>query len=82
MIEEKRERLAVYAHNAWAEWMRYVLSKLVFDDEGDLTIRKKTLYKWASRAHTPYKNLPKKVKKAYREQADKIIEIMRSDDND
>ena len=82
MIEEKRERLAVYAHNAWVGWMKYLFNSALFNRDGTVTFPEGLLSKWKYEMNTPYKDLPEKMKKADREEADKIIKIIKGDEDE
>ncbi len=79
-----REKLADYAHNAWSGWMKYLFEKSIpykpgeiQAEEGALIIPKWAVDRWKSQMMERYKDLPEKKKKTNREEADKILAIMR-----
>lgn len=70
-----KERLANYAHEAWSEWMRYMFSKTTFNKDGTATIPKELVERWTFQMDTKYSDLPENMKKSDREEANKIISI-------
>jgi hypothetical protein len=69
-----RERLAKYAHGAWAGWMHYMWSKSTTNEDGTLTIPKVLVERWKRQAMTTYENLPELEKESDRREADKIAD--------
>ena len=75
------EALAEYAHNAWAGWLRYMFEKA--------DIRTKPIVsnlevvfepyptRWWRQMHTSYAELPEVEKESDREEARKILGILR-----
>ena len=69
-----RERLAAYAHEAWAGWIRYQWSLSVLNEDGTRTIPKNSVDRWTRQSSTPYSQLPENEKRSDRKEADKITE--------
>lgn len=73
-----REDLADVQHEIWAHWMRYLFTQCVPDDHpGDLCIPARLVERWKRQTETPYEKLTEQERKSDREQADKVIAIMR-----
>ena len=80
-----RERLAAYAHEAWAGWMKHLCNRAGGND--DLRYSGRILLtsmddaqRWARQMETPYAELPEVEKASDRAQADKILAILRGED--
>lgn len=76
MTNDTREALAAYAHTAWSEWMVWMFSKSVSNEDGSVTIPYgyyKALYR---QIMTPYDALTEREKDADREQADRMLAII------
>jgi hypothetical protein len=78
-----RERLAAYAHEAWARWMRHLYSRCTVPAGEDVilsrTIGEWDSAKWMRQMETPYADLPEDEKASDRAQADKILAILRGE---
>jgi hypothetical protein len=78
-----RERLADYAHEAWAEWMRHWEVKAIKIDytveRFGLRWRREDRERWVRLMDTPYAMLTEAEKASDREQADKILAILRGE---
>lgn len=74
-----RERLAAYAHEAWAGWMRYLFERCIVDvdENGDKTliIPADRVARWERQVATPYAELPAEEQKSDVDEAIKMIEI-------
>lgn len=71
-----RERLADYAHAAWAGWMKYMFQKSEHNlVEGTVTIPAPLVNRWMRQMNTPYAELPESEKESDRLEADRMIEI-------
>jgi hypothetical protein len=68
-----RERLAAYAHDAWAGWMNYLFSKCKTNNDGTVTIPEWAVMRWHRQATTPYHELPEREKESDRLEAEKIL---------
>ncbi len=78
-MDEMREKLAEYAHNAWSGWMKYMFQKSHRNTTGTVTIPKHLVDRWTRQMITPYSGLPLKEKKSDREEADQILAIVREE---
>lgn len=76
---DRRERLAAYAHDAWAGWMRYMFSKCV-DHDGESVIPQWAVERWTRQMMTAYQDLPEGEKESDRAEADKILAIAAPDE--
>jgi len=76
MPSEKEERLADYAHNAWAGWMKYMFSKSTTNDDGSVTIPASFVERWKRQMNTPYIRLPESEKESDKEEAEKMLNII------
>lgn len=75
---ETREALAEYAHEAWSGWMRYMFSKCN-DWDGVLLIPSESVARWQRQMNTPYADLPESEKASDRDEADKILALVRQE---
>lgn len=74
---DTRERLAEYAHDAWSGWMEYLFSKSEQNEDGTVTIPKWAVERWTRQATTKYSGLPEGEKASDRDEADKMLAIMK-----
>lgn len=75
---DTREKLAEYSHDvAWAGWMQYMLDQGTFNPDGTWTMHKKEVERWSRQMTTEYKHLSEREKASDREQADKMLAIIR-----
>lgn len=82
-----RESLAKYAHQAWAGWMEYLFAKSIYhegcikcnSDKGEYIIPRWAVERWKRQMNTPYEELSEEEKQSDREEADRMIEIMKGD---
>jgi hypothetical protein len=72
----RRERLAAYAHEAWAGWMHYLFRFGTLHADGTFTIDADKVERWRRQAHTPYAELPEAEKDSDRTEADAILALM------
>lgn len=73
-----REALAAYAHDsAWGGWMRYMINKGTLNADGTWTMPAWALERWARQMKTPYAELPEAEKQSDRDEADKMLALMR-----
>lgn len=80
--DNTREKLAEYAHSAWAGWMNYMFSFCTVDENGNCIIPKEKFDRWDRQRRTLYAQLPENEKKSDREEADKILDIIKSTEKD
>ena len=71
------EALAEYAHEAWAGWMSYLFSKSPNNDDGTWTMPKEFADRWRRQMGTPYAELSENEKQSDREEAFKMLKIVR-----
>ena len=72
-----RERLADYAHRAWAGWMNYMFEHVgTRNADGTVTLPAESVERWDRQRGTPYEFLPEKEKGSDRAEADKVLEIL------
>ncbi len=69
------EKLAEYAHDAWAGWMEYLLEQCSINLQGDCVIPRKSYKRWYRQMKTPYADLPEREKESDRYEADRMIDI-------
>lgn len=72
---DHRERLAAYAHDAWAGWMTYLFDKCAIDDAGAVTIPDAYANALRRLMSAPYSELTEAEKAGDRIEADKMIAI-------
>lgn len=75
--EYVREQLAAYAHEAWAGWMIYLFSKSTANPDGTVTIPAWAVKRWFRQMMTRYAALPEEEKASDRDEAEKILKILR-----
>lgn len=77
--QELREALAEYAHEAWSGWMKYLFDKTLPEKlyNGEV-IPRDLANRWQRQMNTPYADLPEEEKESDRDEADKILAIVRS----
>jgi hypothetical protein len=74
---DTREKLAEYAHEAWSGWMRYMFEKSFVTGEG-LVIPQEYVNRWTRQMNTPYADLPESEKASDRDEADRMLAIVRA----
>ena len=77
MNEILLEKLADYAHKAWSGWMKYMFEKSVKNIDGTITIPKWAVERWSRQANTEYINLMKSEKESDKDEARRMIKIMK-----
>jgi hypothetical protein len=76
-MDEVREALAAYAHEAWAGWMRYLFEHGQFNEyNGTFIINADKVDRWYRQMDTPYVALSEAEKESDRDEADKMIAIV------
>jgi hypothetical protein len=87
-VPELLERLAAYAHEAWSGWMKYMFSKsagptseavLGRTRAGSFIIPPELVERWTRQMTTEYQDLPEEEKQSDRDEAQKMIDIVRGD---
>lgn len=75
----QREKLADLSHDIWAHWMRWQFYCCTQNEDGSMTIPASKVKRWQRQMKTSYQDLSEKEKDSDREQADKILQVLRSD---
>lgn len=65
------EQLANIEHQRWSDWQRYVHSRCITDDLGNLVIPRVMSERWQRQIDTPYQNLTEHEKQSDRDQVDR-----------
>ena len=76
-MDNTREQLAEYAHEAWSGWMRHLFKMSSNYPPGLVTIPAKLVMRWMRQMDTDYIDLLEEEKDSDRKEADKMLEIMR-----
>lgn len=71
------EDLACLEHEQWSNWMEYLFSKSIENEDGSVTIPKELVERWNRQINTHYSELSEKEKNSDREYAKKVTEIIR-----
>lgn len=79
MTESIREQLAEYAHEAWSGWMRYLFEKTIEVGDGCEEIQREQVERWKRQMNTPYSELPENEKESDRQEADKMLAILKAE---
>jgi hypothetical protein len=73
-----RELLAIYAHDAWSGWMKYLFAQGHFRaDNGSFVISQESVERWTRQMTTRYENLSEAEKDSDRNEADRILSLIR-----
>lgn len=75
---ELKEQLADYAHDAWCGWMQYLFKKSKKNNNGTVTIPKWAVDRWSRQANTLYDKLSEDEKESDRDEAKKMIDILKN----
>ncbi len=76
-METFREQLSSLQHEIWAHWMKYLFSISQLNEDGSYTIPADKVERWLKQTTLPYEKLSEAEKKSDREQADKILHILK-----
>lgn len=74
----KREALADIQHDIWAHWMQWVFKICPENEDGAVTIPAELVNRWRRQIETTYTDLTEKEKDSDREQADKVLSVLKS----
>jgi len=74
-----REAIAAVQHEIWAHWMRYQFSQGYPDARhpGCLIVPAEKVERWTRQMNTPYSALTEGEKESDREQADKVLDVIK-----
>lgn len=70
-----RERLADLAHDQWSNWMDYLFSKGVFNEDGTWTMPAEFVTRWELQMETKYAALSEAEQDSDRKEADKFLAV-------
>lgn len=72
-----RELLAAYAHKAWSGWMKHLFGKCILNEDGTATMPVWAVKRWQRQMMTDYQDLPDLEKQSDREEADRMLGIVK-----
>jgi hypothetical protein len=75
-VQLLRTQLAIYAHEAWSGWMKYMFSKCTQEPDGTLRVPTWAVQRWTRQMNTLYAHLPDNEKLSDLAEADKMLSIM------
>lgn len=76
-MNDVRERLAAYAHEAWVRWMEYLLGKCQpTGGDGSVAIPAAYMTNLERLMAVPYWDMPESSKESDRREADRMLAIM------
>ena len=75
------EELSDYTHSSWSGWMTYLFSKSKLNRDGTVTISKDLVDRWTKQIDTPYEDLSEEEKKSDREEAQKMLKIVKANNH-
>lgn len=71
------ELVANLVHDIWCNWMNYMFSKCIKNEDGSLTIPKEYVDRWSRQKETSYKRLPESEKESDRQLASLYISLLK-----
>jgi len=80
-MDDPREQLAAYAHEAWSGWMKYLYQHTSINRDGQVIISPEQSRRWTRQMDTPYADLPENEKESDRAEADKMLAILGIDNS-
>ena len=75
-LESKREILADVQHEIWSSWMEYLFQQCILVSEG-MAIPFDKVSRWVRQMNTSYSELSEGEKDSDRDQADKVLEVLK-----
>lgn len=75
-MDDARENLAEELFNLWAGWLWVFIGKGKFRQDGDLLIPARFINRWYQMLGSSYKNLVDTDKDMFRNDADKVLELV------
>ncbi len=73
-----REQLAALEHEQWAGWLKYLFGRAEQDSEGRVIIPASLVDRWKRQMATAYPDLPEAEKESDRVEADRVLNVLRS----
>jgi len=77
IMEKLREKLASIEHTRWADWQKYLHSKLIVHKSGLIELPEKSYRHWERQIKTDYKDLSEKEKDSDRLEVDKYLPLIK-----
>lgn len=74
--EKVKELLAEFCHDQWSHWMKYLWSLCYYKDN-NLIIPEKFVDRWYRQMTTDYIHLSEEEKNSDRNEAEKLIELLK-----
>ena len=74
-MNQLREQLADLAHQQWSGWVKYMLSKGVYNADGSWTMPAWAVERWTRQMTTDYADLPESEKESDRVEADRVLAV-------
>lgn len=75
--DDLREELASLMHDVWSHWMKHLFSKCREEGAPGYLIPREAVDRWRRQSNTSYDELTEEEKDSDREQADKVLELLR-----
>lgn len=76
-LKEMKEKLADIEHQRWADWQKYMHSKILPSaDDGIMQIGEEFIKRWERQIKTPYSELSEIEKESDREQVDRYLPLI------
>ena len=80
-IKEFVEKGADLEHDRWARWQKYMFSKGIIMNCGDMVIPKAFVERWSRQINTPYKNLSEEEKESDRKETRNYLPLLTTANN-
>ena len=77
VTDELREQIADVQHAIWSHWMAYMFTCGTFNEDGSWTMPAAKALRWQRQALTEYADLTEKERESDRDQADKVLNVLR-----
>jgi len=78
-MKDIMEKLADQEHEQWSNWMKYLFTKGVENEDGTFTINAESVKRWKRQLETPYELLSEEEKESDRELAKIALGIVAKD---
>ena len=77
-MDDQREALAAYAHNAWSRWMRHLFEVCHQCDSGEVIVPADLVSRWQRQIATSYDELSVLEQASDQREADRILSVVRN----